>query len=165
MIAIEPITARNLEAFKEVRLRALQESPGAFGSTYAREAQFTDADWARRLERWDGTSGAGFLATDGDCVCGIAGVLLDEADRARAQLVSMWTAPAFRRRGTGRLLIESVERWCLAHGVVVLVLMVTSNNDAATVFYERLGFARTGKILPYPNGPAVQEFEMLRLVG
>ena len=97
MIVIEPITPHNLAVFKYVRLRALQEAPYAFGSTYAREVQFDRAEWARRVERWNGERGVGFLAMDGAIACGIAGSLLDENDPTRAQLVSMWTAPTHRR--------------------------------------------------------------------
>jgi hypothetical protein len=41
------ITPENALVFKTVRLRALQESPTAFGSTYAKESQFSDADWVQ----------------------------------------------------------------------------------------------------------------------
>ena len=62
MIVIEPITLLNTFLFKAVRLRALQDAPHAFGSTYAKEFQLTDSDWIKRVERWNGESGAGFLA-------------------------------------------------------------------------------------------------------
>jgi len=32
-------------------------------------------------------------------------------------------------------------------------------------FYERLGFIRTGRTEPYPNDPALIEYEMSRPVG
>jgi len=44
MISIQRITPQNVQVFKAVRLRALQDSPFAFGSTYTRESQFTDDD-------------------------------------------------------------------------------------------------------------------------
>jgi len=97
LIAIEPITPLNVAVFKDVRLRALQEAPYAFGSTYAREVQFDHAEWLKRVERWNGERGVGFLTMDGAAACGIAGSLLDENDPTRAQLVSMWTAPTHRR--------------------------------------------------------------------
>src|SRR5215469_7512523 len=59
MIAIEPITRRNVLLFKEVRLRALEDSPGAFDSTYAKESQLADSEWMQRVERWNGQTGAG----------------------------------------------------------------------------------------------------------
>jgi ribosomal protein S18 acetylase RimI-like enzyme len=47
-------------------------------------------------------------------------------------------------------------------GARALQLMVTSNNEPATRFYERLGFTRTGRTEPYPNDPVVIEYEMAR---
>jgi ribosomal protein S18 acetylase RimI-like enzyme len=42
-----------------------------------------------------------------------------------------------------------------------LKLMVTSVNDNAIRFYERLGFRMSGKTGAYPNDPAIAEYEML----
>jgi ribosomal protein S18 acetylase RimI-like enzyme len=160
LITIEPITTLNASIFKAVRLRALQDAPHAFGSTYAREAQFNDAEWIRRAERWSGETGIGFLAIDQGAACGIAGSFLDENDPTHAHLVSMWTAPEYRQRGIGRLLVDAVLKWAGSRNARVLKLMVTSNNDPAILFYQRLGFARTGRTEPYPNDPAVIEYEM-----
>jgi|SRR5215472_17239834 len=106
MVAIEPITRLNVLLFKEVRLRALEDSPCAFDSTYAKESQFADSEWIQRVERWNGQIGAGFLAMDADTACGIAGSFLDQNDPTRANLISMWTAPTHRKRGIGRLLVR-----------------------------------------------------------
>jgi ribosomal protein S18 acetylase RimI-like enzyme len=162
MIRIELIAHGNLATFKTIRLRALEDTPSAFGSTYARESAMSNAEWNDRVERWSGESGIGFLALDGEAACGIAGAFLDRNDRTRAQLISMWTAPTHRRRGVGRMLVEAVARWAHVRGATVLQLMVTSKNDAAIRFYERLGFLRTGRTEPYPNDPALVEYEMAR---
>jgi len=69
------------------------------------------AEWARRVERWNGERGVGFLAMDGATAFGIAGSLLDENNPSRAQLVSMWTAPTHRRPRIGRLLVDAVLDW------------------------------------------------------
>jgi len=159
-VSIERITSHNISLFKDVRLRALQEDPYAFGSTYAREVQFDAAEWTRRVERWNGARGVGFLAMDGATACGIAGSLLDENNPARAQLVSMWTAPTHRQIGIGRLLVDAVLDWARTRNLHALLLMVTSNNDSAIRFYERLGFTRTGRTEPYPNDPNIFEYEM-----
>ena len=94
---LSPITPQNAWIFKAVRLRALEDSPDAFGSTYAKECQLTDADWIQRALRWNGEHGAGFLAVAGSACCGIAGSLLDQADATRAHTLT----PCGRPRRTG----------------------------------------------------------------
>ena len=164
MISIVPITPKNASPFKTVRLRALQDAPYAFGSTYVKEAEFDDEEWLRRAERWNGERGIGFLAMDGEAACGIVGAFLDASDATQAQLVSMWTAPAHRQRGVARLLVNGVLAWARRCNAHPLLLMVTSNNEAAIQFYEKVGFTRTGRTEPYPNDPSVLEYEMLRPV-
>jgi ribosomal protein S18 acetylase RimI-like enzyme len=162
MIAIEPITPENVIAFKETRLRALQDTPSAFGSTYEKEIRLTDAEWNNRALRWRGEAGIGFLAFDNGAACGIAGSFLDQNDPSCAQLISMWTAPSHRGRGVGRMLVDEVAAWAHRRGATILQLLVTSNNDGAMRFYERLGFTPTGRTAPYPNDPKLVEYEMER---
>jgi ribosomal protein S18 acetylase RimI-like enzyme len=161
MIALEPITAQNVAAFRDVRLRALQDTPQAFGSTYARESQFSDEEWLQRVTRWNGERGIGYLAMDGTDGRGIAGVLLEE-DGTCAHLVSMWIAPTHRKCGVGRRLVAEIASWARHRGADALRLMVTSSNEPAMLFYQRLGFSRTGRTEPYPNDPALIEYEMSR---
>jgi ribosomal protein S18 acetylase RimI-like enzyme len=162
MAVIEPITLENLAMFKSVRLSALEDTPSAFSSTYARESRFTDEEWKNRALRWNGETGIGFLAMDGSQGCGIAGCLLDSDDPSIAQLISMWTAPSHRQQGIGRMLVDEVAAWARRRGVTVLRLGVTSSNEAAMLFYQRLGFIRTGRAFPYPNDAALMEYEMVR---
>jgi len=150
--------------FKTVRLRALQDTPGAFGSTYARESQFADAEWIKRAGDMNGERSIGFIATDASVACGLAGCFRDRTDDTQAQLISMWTAPSHRQQGLGRLLVNEILEWARKRKVRVLRLMVTSNNDLAIKFYERLGFSKTGRTEPYPNDPALIEYEMSRQI-
>ena len=136
LIAIEPITPLNASLFKAARLRALQDAPHAFSATYAKEFQLTDSDWMKRVERWNGETGAGFLALDKNTACGIAGSFLDQNDATRAHLVSMWTAPSHRQHGVGRLLVNSVLNWAQSRNARILLLMVTGNNEPAPTVIE-----------------------------
>ncbi len=165
MIAIEPITLQNVAVFKEIRLCALQDTPSAFGSTYARESQISDDEWKSRVTRWNGESGIGFLALENGVACGIAGSFLHPDDLTRAQLISMWTAPSHRQRGIGRMMIDEVTAWARLRGATVLDLFVVSSNESAQHFYEGLGFVRTGRNLPYPHDPALVEYEMAQTIA
>jgi ribosomal protein S18 acetylase RimI-like enzyme len=164
MIVVGPITLQNVAIFKEVRLRALLDTPSAFGSTYANECQLSDADWVKRAIRWNGETGMGFVAMDGDIACSIAGSMLDQEDANRAHLQSMWTAPTHRRQGIGGRLVNELVGWARQRRVRVLQLMVTSNNEPAILFYKQLGFLQTGRTEPYPNDPSLVEYEMVRTV-
>jgi ribosomal protein S18 acetylase RimI-like enzyme len=160
MIAVDPITPQNALIFKALRLRALQDTPKAFGSTYAKESLLTDNDWMNRAAQWNGERSILYIAMDDGVGCGIAGTLLDQSDPSRAQLISMWTAPEYRQRGIGRLLVNEIIRWARLRGASLLQLLVTSKNHPALAFYQRLGFAFTGSTEPYPNDPALIELEM-----
>ena len=160
MPSLERITTENVRAFKTVRLWALSESPSAFGSTYAREAGFLESEWVTRAAKMNGETRIGYLAMEDGVACGIAAGFLDERDPTRAQLVSMWVAPSFRRTGVGGLLVDAIKSWARRIGVGTLQLMVTSSNQVARQFYERNGFSMTGRTEPYPNDASLLEHEM-----
>lgn len=160
MITLKPVTTEEVSIFKVVRLRALQDSPTAFGSTFARESLLSDAEWLRRAAGRTDVASIGYLAMEDDEVCGLVVGFLDDEDLTQAHLVSMWTAPIDRRRGVGRLLVGAVLEWAKLQKVETLRLAVTSNNSVAIRFYEGLGFTMTGETQPYPNDPALVEFAM-----
>jgi ribosomal protein S18 acetylase RimI-like enzyme len=160
MITLEPITPQNASIFKAARLRALQDTPSAFGSTYAKESLLTDADWITRAGNWNGERSILYLAMDAGEAIGIAGSYLDQDDATRAHLISMWTAPTHRQQGIGRLLVDEILSWAHLRGAQTMQLMVTSRNESAIAFYQRLGFTFTGRTEPYPNDPALIEYEM-----
>jgi ribosomal protein S18 acetylase RimI-like enzyme len=160
MVILHPITPTLSSSYKTVRLHALRDTPTAFGSTYARESQFSEADWQSRAANLCTPRSVGYLARQQDEYCGIAAGFLKEQNPQYAELVSMWVAPDHRRSGTGQLLINAIESWARRNAARTLQLMVTSNNLAAIAFYKRLGFTPTGHTEPYPNDPALIEYEM-----
>jgi ribosomal protein S18 acetylase RimI-like enzyme len=165
MPILHQITPQMALRYKAVRLRALEDSPSAFGSTYLRESQFTDEEWDARAANLNGERCIGYLALDGDESCGIALCVLEEEDSLKADLISMWVAPEYRRAGVGRLLVDAIAAWASGRGAKKLDLMVTSRNDAAMEFYRRNGFSMTGRTEPYPNDPALIEYEMSRTIS
>jgi ribosomal protein S18 acetylase RimI-like enzyme len=162
MVTLEQVSAERVQIFKAVRLRALKDSARAFGSTYAEEAAFPDQEWVSRATRWNGEAGIGYLAMEDGAGCGIVGAFHDAQDAKLAHLVSMWTAPTHRQRGVGQLLVNSIIRWATLRGAQTVRLMVDCVNEAAISFYKRMGFVMTGRTEPYPNDPALIEYEMTR---
>lgn len=164
MVTLKRISPENVAVFKEVRLRALQDFPTAFSSTYARESQLTDEEWLSRAKGWTVDGRIGYLAFDDGAPCGLAACHADEHEPKHAHVISMWVDPGFRRAGVGRALIESLCAWGISRGLRELRLLVTSVNPGAQLFYERLGFRLTGRTQQYPNDASIFESEMaLRL--
>jgi GNAT superfamily N-acetyltransferase len=164
MVSLHQITPSLASDYKAVRLRALLDTPNAFGSTYTRESQFSDADWQQRAANLYTPRSIGYLAHYLDAYCGLAAAFLKDQNPQHAELVGMWVAPEHRRTGTGRLLVEAIESWARTAGARTLQLMVTSVNPTAIAFYQRLGFTATGRTEPYPNDPAVIEYEMSKSI-
>ena len=94
--------------------------------------------------------------------CGIIGGYVDKNHPQRANVGSMWVAPTHRRTGLGTKLMDAVQLWARSHGAGELRLMVTGSNSTATAFYQRLGYTFTGNTEPYPNDPALVEYEMVK---
>jgi ribosomal protein S18 acetylase RimI-like enzyme len=160
MPVLHQITPALASTYKQVRLRALSDTPSAFGSTYARESNFTDADWLQRAANLCTPRSIGYLAHHLNEYSGIAAAFLSVQTPQQAELVSMWVAPNHRRTNTGRLLVNAIETWARSREAHTLQLMVTSSNLAAIAFYQRLGFTKTGRTEPYPNDPSLIEHEM-----
>jgi ribosomal protein S18 acetylase RimI-like enzyme len=51
MVSVREVVADDWELLRDVRLAALREAPHAFGSTYAREAPFTEEQWRGRISQ------------------------------------------------------------------------------------------------------------------
>jgi ribosomal protein S18 acetylase RimI-like enzyme len=161
MPTIEPLSPRLVEEFKTVRLRALKDTPTAFGSTYAKESAFSDGDWLKRVDTWNGRGGVCYLGMDEGAPCGIIAGYFDKNDPRRAWVASMWVAPTHRRTGLGTMLMDEVKLWAYTLDAAELRLMVTSNNPPAMRFYERCGYKFTGTTGPYQNDSALYEYEMV----
>src|SRR5688572_29657461 len=79
------------EAWRDLRLRALAESPDAFGSTYDRELAMTEDLWRDRLK-----TGPRVLVLVGGAAVALGGGFPRDGE---LMVFGMWTDPAHRRRG------------------------------------------------------------------
>jgi len=139
---VRRIKADEWSLLRELRLRSLLDAPEAFGQRYENAAAEPETEW-RSAARASaaGDRRAWFVARDNDLAATEIGLV--QARRrppADCLVFSMWVAPAARRGGVGRALINSATNWAGSWGAERIVLWVTGANESATRFYDRLGF-------------------------
>ncbi len=161
-IQIVPLTEQDWHRAKEIRLRALADTPDAFGSTLAVEEAFPEAEWRRRLAPDDRVT---FVAEKNGQDVGLVVCAPFEGQPDTAGLFSMWTAPDVRRQGVGGALIRAVTEWAEARGYKQIALDVADTNTAAVAAYARMGFAPTGEAgtLPPPRTHITEHRRLLSL--
>lgn len=102
---MEMITSCRVEdwqTYRALRLQALQDSPDAFGSTYAEEVARGDAAWRAKLETaLAGDQNAIWLAWMGTQPCGLVWCQRSAQQPDLASLFQMWVAPVARAKGWG----------------------------------------------------------------
>ena len=143
-------------AVREVRLRALADSPSAFASTLEREVGFHEAEWRRRL-----AGGPWWMAVDGERAVGLVAAVPEDGGM---HLVAMWVEPGCRGTSTATDLVDAVCDWAADAGAGTVSLWVADGNERARRFYARLGFFPTGARQPLPSAPEVGEEQLRRLL-
>jgi GNAT superfamily N-acetyltransferase len=160
MVLVREVMPDDWPTLRDVRLAALREAPYAFGSTYAREAAFTEEQWRGRISARSVTYFA-YLPENPE-PAGLAGVYVQDDV---ADVVSMWVRPSARGRGAGEALIEATADWAKTRDHACLLLWVTESNGPARRLYERCGFTLTGERQPLPSDPSLPEVRMRRPLG
>jgi GNAT superfamily N-acetyltransferase len=102
-----------------------------------------------RLHRFSTDSNAGAFVgmRDGD-VIGLVTVHLRYTlnhEAPIAQLSLLIVDKAVRTRGVGRALVTAVEQWAKARGAKKVVVTTALDRDGAHAFYEKVGYAHTGR--------------------
>ena len=168
MPTVRMLDPQDWEICRRLRLNALAEAPYAFMSTLAREQQYDEDTWRRRL---GSPTAATYMAwIDGEPVGMATGKVDDPADEYGVpgawQLVGMWVDPSVRGNRVADELVEAVAGHAKAQDATDLVLWVTEINERASAFYRRMGFVLTGARQPVrPDEPDNWEAQMIRRLG
>jgi ribosomal protein S18 acetylase RimI-like enzyme len=142
--------------YRDLRLSALQDSPDAFGSTYADAVVYPDSVWRSRLHQISSEFDCPLVAERGGRCVGLAWGRIEASHRDVAHLFQMWVAPDHRGLGISRKLLDSVISWAVAQDAASLVLAVTCGDTPASRLYESAGFEAFGKPEPLRAGSAVE---------
>jgi GNAT superfamily N-acetyltransferase len=155
-ITVRRFAPHEWRTYRELRLRALADSPDAFGSTHEREAARGDAEWEGRL-----TTGATahdqmpVVALIDETPVGLGWGRRDEHEPAVAHLFQVWVAPEYRGQGVGRRITNAVIAWARDLGLRTLRLGVTSSHPSALQLYRQAGFVEAGQPEPLRPGSPV----------
>jgi ribosomal protein S18 acetylase RimI-like enzyme len=139
--------------YRDLRLRALAESPDAFGSTLAQEQGLPDAAWSTRLtSAATSSSELPLLAEIGAKPVGLAWARVDSSEPELVHLYQMWVDPTARGAGIGRMLLDAAITWATGASARFLRLSVACGNSPAARLYARSGFTPVGNLEPIRPG-------------
>lgn len=166
VISVRPAEPDEWRTYRDVRLRALLDSPDAFGSTHAAEADRTDALWAARMAAATSSGRDRVLfARYREDVCGLAWCKLSTDEPTVANVFQMWVDPASRGMGAGRALLEEAIAWAESLGAHRVGLGVTAAETPAMRLYVACGFRPTGRVEPLREGSHLRVQWMSLAVG
>jgi len=157
MITVRKVEADDWQALKQLRLEALQDTPDAFGSTYAESVTWPDQRWKTMAADWNYY----FAESDGQVVGMLSGSLHDHHP-GTWWMFGMYVKPAFRGQGAAEALVERVGLWAKAQGACELYLHVTESVGRARAFYEKNGFVLNGERIIMDRDPSISLVTMVK---
>ena len=149
---IERLDASQWQRLRDIRLRALEESPEWFAALYENESIRSDSDWQKEAS----TAHWRAISSEGRDI-GLMGVAVAEPIReCDCWLFSCWIEPSYRGRGIMKLMIDELDVICHDQGWIIQGLGVWPHNIRAIKSYEKYGFEKAG--VPKPSRSRPDQF-------
>ena len=138
-VTVELIDPDQWSRLREIRLKALQINPEAFGGTFEKESAEDEAAWREKFNKND------FLIASVDGVDGAIMYIevLDGDFGATCWIGGCWSDPQFRGKGLFSAMMKFVDQQ--DRGWDVQGLGVWTDNYSAIAAYEKLGFVKMGE--------------------
>lgn len=140
---IRSLTASDAASYQKLRLRALEECPTAFSSSYADELRRSPSEVASRVTAAPDGSFCVFGAFLDEQLVGVLAFVRPSREKLRhwAELAGMYVASEARQRGLGSALIDAaiVHARSLS-GMRQLKLTVNATNLGARSLYQSKAF-------------------------
>jgi ribosomal protein S18 acetylase RimI-like enzyme len=158
-VHIRPLSANDAALLRDLRLRALLDSPDSFGPTH-------EQSLAEPPEFWEGWASGGdgrfqVLVAFGAEGLAVGLISCSFREPGVGGCGALWVAPETRGTGLGRALMEAAIDLLEGRGCERILLSVTDGNPAERL-YESLGFKRTGERHPMREGSPLFEVKMAR---
>jgi len=166
MITLRRIRPDEGLQLRELRLRALADSPMAYGSTFAEERSYSETIWHERAA--NGAAGRNVVTIVAEAKGRLVGMATgltagpENQGKSDPMMVGVFVDSTVRRQGVGLALIDKIVQWVQARGSTRLNVWITSGNEPAVALYRRCGFEPTGTTRPNAHTSTLVEFEMTR---
>ena len=125
--------------YREVRLRALAESPDSFTATLADETDRGESFWRDRMTR-----SYRLLAERGQLPQGIVSLGAYDEEPSAAEVFGLYVVPDARGTGVSWRLVEATAALAMQNGYVQLYYWVGTDNGRAIGFAKNFGFHSSG---------------------
>ncbi len=141
-VMIKVLTEKNTDAFIQLRMLGLKESPRAFGASFEE-----GIDRNRTFQNLKNRTNENFILgyfKEEDLV-GIVGFVREQKlkKKHKSFIWGMYVKPNFRGKGIAKKLMpETIGRAKKIEGLSKIILSVTQPQENALKFYENLGFVK-----------------------
>lgn len=148
MLHARRIQSGESDLYRELRLRALGDAPGAFTTTHAQASARSVKSWHEQANATaQGAERAMFFVLVDDNPVGLAALYRHPEQPDTGELLQVWVAPEHRGRGAADGLLDALFRWGVDEAGFLRVLAeVKANNVRALGFYRRYGFVHRADI-------------------
>jgi len=139
---VRKLTENDLDAFWDLRLRALKDDPEAFGSTYEETVASGKESMLQRMGVGQDDNIFSLGAFE-DTLIGMVGFGRGEGlkERHTGFVFGMYVVPERRGQGAGKALVQAlIAQARQLEGLEQLTLAVVTTNQAAVRLYLSLGF-------------------------
>jgi GNAT superfamily N-acetyltransferase len=137
-ITVRVLDESEWSVYRDVRLRALAESPGSFAATLAEEADREEQFWRDRMTR-----SQRLLAERGPAPQGIVSLGPYEQEPSAAEVFGLYVIPEARGTGVSWRLVEAAAALATQQACLQLYYWVGTDNGRAIGFAQNFGFRTT----------------------
>ena len=155
-VSIRRLRADEWKIYRELRLRALADSPDAFGSTLELEEVKPDDHWKERVAfAASSESQMLVMAEFGTERVGLALGAVPPGEPGVVHVFQMWVAPEARGQGFATAMLDALLVWARGGKAKGVALRVTCGDTVARRLYERAGFVPCGEPEPLRSGSVI----------
>lgn len=146
-LTVRVLAEQDWPVYREVRLAALQESPGVFGDSYDAEAAADVTYWRSQL-----TAARRFVAESNGSPCGVVSVGSFPQEPGSVELFELWVDPTARSTGVAGRLVDTAATLATVVGATQMYYWAGTENGPAIGFATGFGFRITSYRRPVTSG-------------